>query len=63
MVNRPKPIKAFKRLMNRKNAAINEVVREPTAGGVVFRRAEVGGGIEIFLSSWAQGFAAYDNES
>jgi diadenosine hexaphosphate hydrolase (ATP-forming) len=49
MVNRPKPIKAFKRLMNRKNAAINEVVREPTAGGVVFRHAEKGGGIEILL--------------
>jgi len=49
MVNRPKPIKAFKRLMNRKNAAINEVVREPTAGGVVFRHAEIGGGIEILL--------------
>lgn len=38
MVNRPKPIRAFKRLINRKNAAINEVVREPTSGGIVFRR-------------------------
>lgn len=49
MVNRPKPLKAFKRLMNRKNAAINEVVREPTAGGVVFRRNKISGGIEILL--------------
>ena len=38
MVYRPKPLKAFKRLINRKNAAINEVVREPTSGGIVFRR-------------------------
>lgn len=38
MAYRPKPIKAFKRLINRKNATINEVVREPTSGGIVFRR-------------------------
>lgn len=49
MVNRPKPIKAFKRLINRKNAAINEVVREPTSGGVVFRRAKITNEIEILL--------------
>lgn len=49
MVNRPKPIRAFKRLINRKTAAINEVVREPTAGGVVFRRAKHTNDIEILL--------------
>lgn len=49
MVQRPKPIKAFKRLINRKNATINEVVREPTAGGVVFRRDKITGDIEILL--------------
>ena len=38
MAYRPKPIKAFKRLITRKNATINEVVREPTSGGIVFRR-------------------------
>ncbi len=48
MVNRPKPIRAFKRLINRKNAAINEVVREPTSGGIVFRRNQKGD-IEILL--------------
>jgi diadenosine hexaphosphate hydrolase (ATP-forming) len=48
MVNRPKPIKAFKRLINRKNAAINEVVREPTSGGIVFRHGPKGD-IEILL--------------
>ncbi len=49
MVNRPKPIRAFKRLINRKNAAINEVVREPTAGGVIFRRNDRTKELEILL--------------
>jgi 8-oxo-dGTP pyrophosphatase MutT (NUDIX family) len=48
MAYRPKPIKAFKRLINRKNAAINEVVREPTSGGIVFRHGQKGD-IEILL--------------
>ena len=48
MAYRPKPIKAFKKLINRKNAAINEVVREPTSGGIVFRR-NVKNDIEILL--------------
>lgn len=48
MAYRPKPIKAFKKLINRKNAAINEVVREPTSGGIVFRR-NTKGEIEILL--------------
>ncbi len=49
MVKRPKPLHAFKRLINRKNAAINEVVREPTAGGVVYRRGKNGKDVEILL--------------
>ncbi len=48
MAYRPKPIKAFKKLINRKNAAINEVVREPTSGGIVFRR-NTKGDVEILL--------------
>ncbi len=48
MAYRPKPIKAFKKLINRKNAAINEVVREPTSGGIIFRR-NTKGEIEILL--------------
>jgi diadenosine hexaphosphate hydrolase (ATP-forming) len=48
VVQRPKPIKAFKRLMTRRNAAINEVVREPTAGGVVYRHVK-NGDIQILL--------------
>lgn len=48
MVQRPKPIKAFKKLIVRRNAAINEVVREPTAGGVIYRHAQ-NGDVEILL--------------
>lgn len=46
MMKRPKPLKAFKNIV-RKRPAINEVVKEPTAGGVVWRRGEKG--IEILL--------------
>lgn len=38
MVNRPKPIKGFRQFVTKHRPAIKEVVREPTAGGVVFRR-------------------------
>jgi len=37
-MQRPKPIKGFKTFINRRRPAINEVVREPTAGGIVFRQ-------------------------
>lgn len=37
MLKRPKPIQGFRKLVRR--PAINEVVREPTAGGVIFRRS------------------------
>jgi bis(5'-nucleosidyl)-tetraphosphatase len=41
MMKRPKPITGFKKLVGRANKpAIDEVVREPTAGGVVYRRAK-----------------------
>lgn len=49
MVKRPKPFHAFKKLINRKNATINEVVREPTAGGVVYRFAKNTKEVEILL--------------
>lgn len=42
----PKPLKAFKNIV-RKRPAINEVVKEPTAGGVVWRRGKQG--VEILL--------------
>jgi bis(5'-nucleosidyl)-tetraphosphatase len=49
MMKRPKPLQGFKKLVHRRRPAINEVVREPTAGGVVFRRNEKTKAIEILL--------------
>lgn len=48
-MKRPKPIQGFKKFVSRRKPAINEVVREPTAGGIVFRRSEGKGDIEILL--------------
>ncbi|HMT18823.1 MAG TPA: NUDIX domain-containing protein [Candidatus Saccharibacteria bacterium] len=47
-MKRPKPINAFKKIVKRKRPAISEVVKEPTAGGVVWRRNDRGA-IEILL--------------
>lgn len=46
-MKRPKPIRAFKKMVKRR-PAISEVVKEPTAGGVVWRRNQAGT-IEILL--------------
>ena len=48
-MKRPKPIKGFKTFINRRRPAINEVVREPTAGGVVFRHNQKTGSVEFLL--------------
>ncbi len=48
-MKRPKPFKGFKNLVNKRRPAINEVVREPTAGGVVFRRNPKTKKLEILL--------------
>lgn len=37
-MKRPKPLQGFKKFVSRRKPAISEVVREPTAGGVIFRR-------------------------
>jgi ADP-ribose pyrophosphatase YjhB (NUDIX family) len=37
-MKRPKPIAGFKRFVNKRKPVINEVLREPTAGGVVYRK-------------------------
>ncbi len=47
-MKRPKPMKVFKKFVGRKRPAISEVVKEPTSGGVVWRR-NAKGGIEILL--------------
>lgn len=51
MVKKPKPgIEKIKKFLPKKNFIIKEVVKEPTAGGLVFRRSsEEGGQIEILL--------------
>lgn len=36
-MKRPKPIKGFKKFVAKRKPTISEVVREPTAGGVIFR--------------------------
>jgi len=41
-MKRPKPIKGFKTFIYRRKPTISEVVREPTAGGVVYRRDQKG---------------------
>lgn len=48
-MKRPKPIKGFKSFIGRRRPAINEVVREPTAGGIVFRRQQKSGNIQFLL--------------
>lgn len=44
-----KPIQGFKKFVNKRRPAISEVVREPTAGGVIFRRNPKNKEIEILL--------------
>ncbi len=36
-MNRPKPVNRFRKFAERRSPAIKEVLREPTAGGVIFR--------------------------
>ncbi len=47
-MKRPKPIQGIKKFVNNRKPSINEVVREPTAGGVIFRRNQ-NNKIEILL--------------
>ena len=42
-------MKGFKKFLPKRKPAINEVVREPTSGGMVFRRNEKSNEIEILL--------------
>ncbi len=49
MMKRPTPIKGFKTFINKRRPAISQVVREPTAGGIVFRRGKKDGEIQFLL--------------
>lgn len=48
-MKRPKPIQGIKKFVQYRRPAISEVVREPTAGGVVYRKNAKTGDIEILL--------------
>lgn len=46
-MKRPKPIKGFKKFVKLRRPEISEINREPTAGGIVYRRNK--GQLEILL--------------
>ena len=48
-MKRPKPIKGIKHFVSSRRPAIKEVLQEPTAGGIIFRRSKVNNGIEFLL--------------
>jgi ADP-ribose pyrophosphatase YjhB (NUDIX family) len=48
-MKRPKPLQGFKKFVSRRRPAISEVVREPTAGGIIYRRNEKTKQVEILL--------------
>ena len=54
MMKRPKPISGFKNFVKTHRPAISEVVREPTAGGIVYRRAKKGD-VEILMIQDSKG--------
>lgn len=48
-MKRPKPIQGIRKFVRRRRPAISEVVREPTAGGVIFRRSHNNQQVDILL--------------
>lgn len=48
-MKRPKPLQGIKKFVRQRRPAISEVVREPTSGGVIFRRSRKNQEIEILL--------------
>jgi len=48
-MKRPKALQGFKKFVSRRRPAISEVVREPTAGGIIYRRNTTTKDIEILL--------------
>jgi ADP-ribose pyrophosphatase YjhB (NUDIX family) len=46
---RPAPIEGFKKYLHRKRPAITEVIKEATAGGIVWRKNQKTGKVEILL--------------
>jgi len=54
MMKRPKPISGLRKFVSTHRPTIKEVVREPTAGGIVYRRNQ-SGGIEILMIQDSKG--------
>lgn len=48
-MRRPKPIQGLKRFVSQRRPSIQEVVRETTSGGIVFRRNQQTSKLEILL--------------
>jgi len=48
-MKRPKPLQGFRKFVAKRRPTISEVVREPTAGGVIFRRNDKTKEVEILL--------------
>lgn len=48
-MKRPKPLQGIKRFVNNRRPSIEEVVRETTSGGIIFRRAKQTNRLEILL--------------
>lgn len=48
-MHRPKPFHGIRKFVDKRKPSIKEVVREPTAGGVIFRRSKNGKNVEILL--------------
>lgn len=48
-MKRPKPMQGIKKFIPKRKPAINEVVREPTSGGMIFRRNKDSNEVEILL--------------
>lgn len=48
-MKRPKPIQGLRKFVTTRRPAIREILREPTAGGVIFRRNPKNQQVEILL--------------
>jgi ADP-ribose pyrophosphatase YjhB (NUDIX family) len=48
-MKRPKPLQGIKRFVNNRRPSIEEVVRETTSGGIIFRRNQKTNQLEILL--------------
>lgn len=48
-MKRPKPIKGIRKFVTQRRPSIKEVLHEPTAGGIIFRRSKVTNQVEFLL--------------